>query len=68
MGNTHLLVCKNPKALEYLFTEDTCCCLIASASKQGKPVAQGDALWARNELLDGGFKWGKDFFIKIVNE
>lgn len=61
------VICKNPKALERLYEEDTCCCLIASASKQGKPVSQGDALVARDELIASGFEWGKDFYLKKVN-
>lgn len=63
---THLVVCINPKALEYLYSEETYCCLIAAASKRGDPVAQGDALVARDELLNAGFVWGKDFYLKKV--
>ena len=63
---THLVVCINPKALEHLFTEETCCFLIAHKSSNGEPVGQGDALVARDELLDAGFKWGKDFYLKKV--
>ena len=63
---THLVVCKNPKALEHLYKEETCCCLIASASKRGEPVGQGDALVARDELIAAGFEWGKDFYLKKV--
>ncbi len=63
---THLIVCKNPKALERLFDEDTCCELIAIKTKKGIPVSQGDAMVARDELVKSGFCWGKDFFIKKV--
>ncbi len=67
MSGTHLVICKNPKALEHLYTEDTCCCLIAAASERGEPVEQGDALVARDELQDAGFVWGKDFYLKKVD-
>ena len=63
---THLVVCKNPDALEHLFKDETCCCLIASASKQGKAVSQGDALVAKDELEEAGFVWGVDFYLKKV--
>ena len=63
---THLVVCKNPKALEYLYSDDSCCCLIASKSKRGEPVSRGDAMVARDELIEAGFKWGIDFYIKVV--
>lgn len=63
---THLVVCKNPQALEHLYSEDSCCCLIADKSKRGEPVRLGDALVARDELYAAGFEWGKDFYIKIV--
>ncbi len=63
---THLVVCTNPKALEHLFKEETCCCLIAAASKKGRAVEQGDALVARDELENAGFKWGVDFYLKKV--
>ena len=66
--DTHLVVCKNPKALEHLYTEETCCCLIAAKSKRGEPVSQGDALVARDELEQAGFEWGKDFYLKKVAE
>jgi len=66
MSGTHLVVCTNPKALEHLYSEETCCCLIAAASKRGEPVGQGDALVARDELQKAGFVWGKDFYIKKV--
>ena len=64
--STHLVVCKNPKALEHLYKEETCCCLTASKSARGKPVEQGDALVARDELQAAGFKWGVDFYLKKV--
>ena len=64
--NTHLLVCKNPTALNHLLKDETCCRLIAHAAQKGNPIAQGDALVARDELLNAGFKWGTDFYIKKV--
>jgi len=63
---THLVVCKNSKALKHLYKDETCCCLIAAKSERGKPVSQGDALVARDELLKAGFKWGEDFYLKKV--
>lgn len=68
MDGTHLVVCKNPKALEHLYKEETCCCLIAAASERGEPVEQGDALVARDELQEAGFEWGKDFYLKKVGK
>lgn len=67
-SGTHLVVCINPKALEHLYKEETCCCLIATKSKRGEPVEQGDALVARDELLEAGFEWGKDFYLKKIKE
>ncbi len=64
---THLVVCKNPKALEHLYKPVFCCSLIAHASEKGKPVLQGDALIARDELLKAGFEWGKDFYLKKID-
>lgn len=61
---THFVICKNPKALEHLYTEDSCCCLIAAASERGEAVEQGDALVARDELEEAGFVWGKDFYLR----
>ena len=63
---THLVVCINPKVLDHLFTDDSCCFLIAHKSSNGEPVEQGDALVARDELLNAGFEWGKDFYLKKV--
>jgi hypothetical protein len=59
----HLVVCKNPKALEHLKNE---LCLIGFMSEKGKSMAQGDALVARDELQEAGFKWGQDFYLKVV--
>lgn len=67
-NGTHLVVCKNSKALAHLYKEETCCCLIASASQRGEPVEQGDALVARDELQSAGFVWGKDFYLKKVED
>ncbi len=64
--DTHLVVCTNPKALEHLYSDDSCCCLIAAKSKRGEPVSQGDALVARDELEEAGFKWGQDFYLKRI--
>jgi len=64
---THLVICKNPKCLEALKTEESCCILIAHASEQNRPVSQGDALVARDELIEAGFKWGVDFYLKKVD-
>jgi len=61
---THLLIIKNPKALERLYEEETCCQLIARASEKGRSLELGDTMVARDELLNSGFKWGKDFYIK----
>ena len=63
---THLVVCKNPEALAHLYTEETCCCIIAAKSERGEAVGQGDALVARDELQAAGFEWGKDFYLKKV--
>ena len=63
---THLVVCKNPTALAHLYSEVSCCCLIASKSERGEAVGQGAALCARDELQDAGFKWGIDFYLKKV--
>lgn len=66
IGNgTHLIICKNPKALEYLFREEP---FIAGHCKRGESIEQGDALIARDVLKDAGFKWNKDFYIiKVTN-
>ena len=61
---THLVVCKNARALEYLIGESV---LIGLLSRDGKPMGQGDALYARDELINGGFEWGKDFYLKKVD-
>jgi hypothetical protein len=61
---THLIICLNPKALDSLFSDESCCFLIAHASANGNPVECGDALVARDWLLEQGFKWGEDFYLK----
>lgn len=38
--------------------------LIAVIAKKGKELTLGDCLVGRDILLEGGFKWGKDFYIK----
>jgi hypothetical protein len=63
INGTHLIVCRNPKALEYLKNE---LCLLGFASEKGRPVLQGDALLARNELQEAGFIFGKDFYLKVI--
>ena len=65
-NGTHKLVIKNPKALELLKQPETCCIVIALASEKGKLIEQGDALVARDALLEAGFKWGIDFYLKVV--
>ena len=60
---THLIVCTNPEALKYLEAEEI---IIGSHARRGIPVGQGDAMVARDELQEQGFKWGKDFYIKKV--
>ena len=65
-SGTQLVVCKNPKALEHLYKDDACCCLIAAKSKRGEAVGQGDALVARDELEAASFVCGKDFYLKKV--
>jgi hypothetical protein len=60
----HLVVCINPKALEYLLKE---LYLIGISSKKGSVMSQGDALVARDELLEAGFVWGKDFYLKTID-
>ena len=63
MDGTHLIICKNPKALEFLIDEEI---IIGHHAKNGIPVEQGDALVARDELQEAGFVWGKDFYLKKV--
>lgn len=65
---THLIIIKNPKALEHLEKEETCCFLIAARAEKGKPVECGDAMAAKDELEEAGFVWGKDFYLKNVEE
>ena len=50
---THLIICKNPKALEHLEREIV---LVGHHSRNGVPVSQGDALVARDELKEAGFE------------
>lgn len=61
--DTHLVVCKNPRALQYLMDEWV---LMGICSKEGKPMGQGDALVARDTLQEAGFRWGKDFYLKKI--
>jgi len=61
---THYIVCKNQKALEFL-KEDSV--LLGFAAERNKAVCQGDALCARDILLEEGFEWGKDFYLRKVN-
>ena len=63
--DTHLVVCKNPDALAYLIEESF---LIGLRSRKGKPMTQGDALVARDILKEANFQWGKDFYIKRIDE
>ena len=66
--DTHLMVCVNPKALDFLLTDDDACCYLMGVwAAKGKPMGVGDALIARDALLDAGFKWGKDFYIRKIN-
>ncbi len=62
---THFIICKNPKALDNLKEEF---CLLGLASEKGRPVSQGDALVARDTLLENGFEWGADFYLKKVDK
>lgn len=61
MSGTHFVICKNPKALDCLIDE---WCLIGWMSRNGKSMEVGDALLARDTLLENGFEWGKDFYLK----
>ena len=58
---THLVVCKNPKALKWLLENEF---LIGKCAEKGRAMGQGDALVARDELVEAGFEWGKDFYLK----
>jgi len=60
---THLIVCKNPEALEWLKKEEI---ILGIDAEKGNPVEQGDALVARDELQAAGYVWGKDFYLKKV--
>lgn len=60
---THLVICKNSDTLQFLKREEL---IIGFHSEKGIPVGQGDALVARDELIEAGFEWGKDFYIKKV--
>lgn len=62
-AGTHLVVCKNPQALQHLMNEWF---LIGRFSSAGKPMSQGDALVARDTLLEAGYKWGTDFYLKCI--
>ena len=62
---THLVVCKYPKALKFLEEEEI---IIGHHARNGIPVGQGDALVARDELQEAGFEWGKDFYLKKVEQ
>lgn len=64
LNETHLVICRNPKALEHLKNEMW---IIGICAEKGIPMLQGDALCARDELLEAGFVWGKDFYLKIIN-
>jgi len=62
--DTHLVVCKNPKALKFLKEEEL---IIGVWSEKGKPMSVGDAMVARDELQEAGFEWGKDFYLKKID-
>ena len=62
--HTHFIVCKNQRALEFL-KEDSI--LLGLAAEKNKAVCQGDALVARDILLEEGFEWGEDFYLRKVN-
>ena len=60
---THYIVCNNQIAVDFLKEE---LILLGIAANKNKAVCQGDALCARDILLEGGFEWGTDFYLKKV--
>jgi len=62
---THLVVCKNPEALEFLKKEEM---IIGRWAEKGKSMEVGDAMLARDELIEAGFEWGIDFYLKKVED
>lgn len=60
-GGTHLLVVKSELAMKCLEEEHF---LIAAISKCGDLLMGGDAMVARDFLVESGFQWGRDFYIR----
>jgi hypothetical protein len=61
---THLIVCKNEITINELMKNAV---LLGRAAKSGRAVSQGDALVARDILLESGLQWGVDFYLKKID-
>ena len=57
---THYVKCKTPEALAFLKKEWV---LLGLWSEKEKPMTVGDAMVAKDSLLEAGFEWGKDFYL-----
>ena len=65
MSGTHIVVCKNEKAIEKLLEEFW---VIGAMVVEEDPMEGGDAMVARDCLEQAGFKFGKDFYIRKIQE
>ncbi len=60
---THLLIVKTEAARVLLRKEQP---IIAEMSELGHAMECGDAMVAKEDLVAGGFEWGKNFYIRRV--
>lgn len=61
LDNTHMVVVKTQAAKDLLIDEWS---WFGKIAVDGKPMGQGDAMVLRDSLLDAGFEWDKDFYLK----